>query len=201
MAADDPLVQRALDKIALHSAEVVRWKRFVNQADKLADDAPRFPEVESEEVADSGPLTFISNASRKGKRWNPGDFYTESLSGAVRRILIARKEAAGNPSPASVDEIHTALSEGSFDFDTSGIEAQKNGIRISLGKNSVAFVKLPNTDLFGLAEWYGARQRKGAPKKANGTASPSTSSASEEAAGDTAADTSQAEETEDQKQP
>lgn len=39
-------------------------------------------------------------------------------------------------------------------------------MRISLGKNSAAFVRLPNTDLFGLIEWYGKKAGKPGRKAA-----------------------------------
>ena len=197
MTTDNPLIDKALEKIAAHTAEVVRLKRFINQADKLADELPRFPEVDEEGTHDTLPQS--SPVSRKGKKWNPGDFFNESLAGAVRRILIARKETAGGPNPASVDDIHSALSEGSFNFDSTSTDAQKAGIRISLGKNSVAFVKLPNSDLFGLIEWYGQRKGKPGPKKTatNGGTSTSTT-AGEEAAGDAAADPQQDEKSEGQ---
>lgn len=72
--------------------------------------------------------------------------------------MQARFIAAGNkPTPATVDEIHEALTQGTFKFETSTADGQKNSIRISLGKNSTNFVKLPNSDLFGLVEWYGGR--------------------------------------------
>lgn len=72
-----------------------------------------------------------------------------------------------------MDDIHEALSTGSFKFEGSGAEAQKNSIRISLGKNSQTFVRLPGTDLFGLVEWYGAgakkaRRSSGAAKEDSG---------------------------------
>ena len=87
--------------------------------------------------------------------------------------MLARAGANGNPNPASVDEIHEALVQGSFGFSVSGFDAQKNSIRISLGKNSAQFVRLPSTDLFGLVEWYG-RPKKG--KKAAGSAGSADSS-------------------------
>jgi hypothetical protein len=201
MAADDPLVQRALDRLASLNVEVARLKRFINEADRLNEQAPRFPEVDEENAASIMPLG-AGAAAKRSKKWNPGAFFNTPLSTAVRRILEARAEAAaGEPSPASVDEIYTSLCEGSFAFDSSGVEPQKNGIRISLGKNSVTFVKLPNSDLFGLVEWYGARPRKTGPKKTNGQPSTSAAGAGEEAAGDAAAEVAQSEVMEDQKQP
>jgi hypothetical protein len=153
--ADDDLVRTALEKIAYHDAESAKLKQWVNMGDKIAGNEPRFPEV------DAG--TLVGNvgmpvAPRASKAYGPGTFFNKPFAGAVKTILTDRFEAAGKkPTPASVDEILEALTQGSFSFETSGADSQKNSIRISLGKNSVTFVKLPNSDLFGLVEWYGGR--------------------------------------------
>jgi len=202
MASDDPLVQKALDRLASLNSETVRLKRFVNDADRLNDQPPRFPEADDENAASLSLGGHTPGVSvRRAVKWPPGSFFNAPLSTAVRRILEARAEAAGNsPSPASVDDIYAALCDGSFAFDTSGAEAQKNGIRISLGKNSVAFVKLPNSDLFGLVEWYGARPRKPSAKKTNGVPAAPASAGGEKAADDAAADEQQTETTEGQEE-
>ena len=110
------------------------------------------------------------------KRWlpKPGDFLGKALTAAVRTILAARYEAAGNePAPATVDEIHEAMTQGSFAFEAAAVESQKTGIRISLGKNTPVFVKLPGTDSFGLVDWYPGLRRGGSKSarasKANGS--------------------------------
>lgn len=193
MSNDDPKVQKALDKIETLSAEIVRWKQFVNQSDELEDRAPRFPEV-----AGMSPLAgaaIAAVAGPRGKQWKPGDFFNDSFSNASRRVLSARKEAnGGQPAPGSVDDIHEALVAGSFAFDTSGAEQQKNSIRISLGKNSAVFVKLPGTELFGLREWYGTGSGGGRrPSSRRSTSETSTDAdpgADEGTAGDAAVPTS-----------
>jgi hypothetical protein len=183
MSGDNPLVQKALEKIEFHRAELARLKRFVNDADRLEDRPPRFQESEDDLIESPGGVGL--GPSRAGKYWKPGDFYGETFSGAVRRVLEARREVAGVPAPASVDEIHEALLAGSFDFGTNGVDAQKTGIRISLGKNSAAFVKLPNSDVFGLRDWYGSVPRKNPRKLSPG---PSPESASQAGEGEEAAD-------------
>jgi hypothetical protein len=167
--ADDALIAKALEQIAFHDAEASRLKRWVNDADIMLGAEPRFPD------ASIGMATGISILKPTSKKWNPGAFFNKPLSTAVKMILVARYEAAGNqPAPASVDEIHEALSDGSFSFETSGADAQKNSIRISLGKNSTAFVRLPNSDLFALPEWFGKRPGK-TGRKAGTESSPSAS--------------------------
>lgn len=152
--ADDP-IQAALAKIAELDAGSARLKRFVNEADILMGREPRFGNV-------GDTAMFTVEGAKTRKQFSPGQFFNKPFAGAVKMILVSRFEAEGNePSPASVDEIHEALAQGSFNFETAGVDAQKNSIRISLGKNSITFVKLPGTDLFGLVEWYGKKMVKG----------------------------------------
>jgi hypothetical protein len=158
--ADNPLVTKAMERIEDLMVEARRLQAFINEADRLDGREPRFPDVSE---LGGGPIA--GNGHRPGVRntpakWEPGSLFNKPFSTAVRMILAARHEAAGKPHPASVDEIYEALTQGSFSFDTSGVEAQKNSIRISLGKNSATFARLPNSDLFGLVEWYGIRGRK-----------------------------------------
>jgi hypothetical protein len=147
--SDDQTITKALEKIAAAEAEVFYWKDFVNKADKLNDRDPRFADL------GTGGGASAASPAAGSKRWQPGSFLGKPFAAAVRLVLERREETAGGePAPASVDEIHAALAEGSYDFGSSNAESQKQSIRISLGKNSVTFVRLPNTDLFGLLEWY-----------------------------------------------
>lgn len=158
--ATDP-IQAALDKIAFHETEAAKWKLWVNQGDEMMGNPPRFGDVS---IQMGEPPT-----TRAVKRWKEGSFFNKALAAAVRMILEARYQAAGNePDPASVDYIHEALMQGSFAFGVTGTESQKNSIRISLGKNSTTFVKLPGSDVFGLVEWYGPRPARARPRAANG---------------------------------
>ncbi|HEX5280575.1 MAG TPA: hypothetical protein VFW28_10905 [Micropepsaceae bacterium] len=161
MADESALVLKALSRIDELSAEIRNLQMFVNQADMLEGKSARF---DTGTPLSCSPISL--GAPKAEKQWRPGVFFQKPLATAVRLILLARYEAAGNEAnPASVDHLHDALTQGSFDFDTSGTEQQKNSIRISLGKNSVSFVKLPNSDLFGLVEWYGAKNRRATPAK------------------------------------
>jgi hypothetical protein len=162
-AEDNPLVNTAMERIAALSREMNQLKSFVNQADSLSGREPRFREADNTEM--SAPVSMTASATpRSAKRWQPGAFFGKPFAAAVRQILEARHSAASGPSPASAEEIHEALNQGSFAFDTSGVEAQKHSIRTSIGKNSYLFVKLPNSDLFGLGEWYGTRPKRAAKK-------------------------------------
>jgi hypothetical protein len=173
--ADDSLTVKALEKIASHEAEIMRLKIFINEADKLNGLEPRF-----------GDLTAATGTAATGrsaaKRYAAGDFFNKTFSGAVRTIFTDRFTAAGDsPNPASVDEIHEALVQGSFAFETTGADAQKNSIKISLGKNSAMIVKLPGSEMYGLVEWYGKRPGKTGRKANNVDVEQSQSADTEQA--------------------
>jgi hypothetical protein len=159
---------------------------------------PRFADVTAAynpgAVAGMQPRSF-------GKRWQPGEFFNKPFQAAVRSVLLDRyaHEGLDQPSPASVDEIHEALTQGSFNFGTSSVDSQKNSIRISLGKNSATFVRLPNTDLFGLCEWYG--KKLGRPRKMNGSTSAAPETGGEEGAAEQPAATETEQETEGRETP
>lgn len=80
-------------------------------------------------------------------------FYGQPLNSSVRKILEMRK-AAGN-GPAKVREIFDALCKGGYEFDAKSDENAMRGLRISLGKSSRDFHKLPNGE-YGMTEWYPA---------------------------------------------
>jgi hypothetical protein len=67
-------------------------------------------------------------------------------------MILKMREASGL-GPASVREIYEALSLGGYQFGTDKKESAIRGLRISLGKSTKAFHKLPNGS-FGLMEWY-----------------------------------------------
>lgn len=180
----DDILTKALAKVDDAVAQLAKAQSFVNQLDEFEGREPRFPNVG--DFASTGG----SQRSNAQKKWQPGDFFGKSFSGACRMVLLARYEANGAAaSPASVDDIHEALSTGSFKFEGSGAEAQKNSIRISLGKNSQTFVRLPNTDLFGLVEWYPGMGGKKSGRKSAGKDS-AAETAEEESGAEVEADAS-----------
>ena len=154
----DPIAS-ALERIeqheaqaAFHNGEATRWKTVVNALDELEQRAPRFTDFTplNSAVTNAGQAPRIQTT----RAWAVGEFLGMPFATAAKAILQARFDAGSKPSPASVDDIREALLQGTYNFGTTNVEAQKQSIRISLGKNSALFVKLPNTDLFGLLEWY-----------------------------------------------
>jgi hypothetical protein len=86
-------------------------------------------------------------------------FYGQPLASSIRTVLELRK--ALNQGPATINEIHAALVEGGFAFETKNEDNAKRGLRISITKNTSLFHKLPNAK-FGLLEWYpNVKQAKG----------------------------------------
>jgi hypothetical protein len=173
MADNDPVIAKALEQIAQHdgeaarhSSESARLKTFINEYDRLAGREPRYADVTATVGATMTANATVTHAART-RTWEAGEFFNKPLATVARTILQARYEAVGKPAPATVDEIHEAMLQGTYDFEGSSAEQQKQSIRISLGKNSPVFVKLPNTDKFGLVEWYGGRSTRRARRVAD----------------------------------
>lgn len=84
-------------------------------------------------------------------------FYGQPLNSSVRKILEMRKSAGKGP--AKVREIFDALCKGGYEFDAKNDDNAMRGLRISLGKSSRDFHKLPNGE-YGMTEWYPAVKNK-----------------------------------------
>lgn len=141
--ASQPLIEKALAKIAFHQGEIAKTQAFVNQICEFDGREPMFADV-----AEVG-----ASASRTALQFGPDDFFNKPMATAVREVLTARK-TAGMTGPASIDDLFDALKRGGFNFASNDVDKQKMGLAVSLGKNTVTFRKLPS-GLFGLAEWYG----------------------------------------------
>ena len=133
-------------------SEVGRLKRMINDLCSLAGMPPRY----SDALVESAPTVGAMRSDQ---------FYGRPLATVVREYLEMRK--GSNLGPASVGEIHTALIEGGFKFETSNEENAKRGLRVSLSKNSTTFHKLPNGD-WGLLDWYPAAKNRVARETKNG---------------------------------
>src|SRR5262245_14446940 len=124
-----------------HEEQVVTDKKLINQLCAYAKMPAMFPESELE----------VSTAAVTVQR---NSFFGRPLTTCVREYLDMRKRA--NLGPASLNDIFDALKAGGYDLQTvsaKGEADQKRGVAISLGKNSVTFIRLP-TDDWGLLEWY-----------------------------------------------
>ena len=84
-------------------------------------------------------------------------FYGHPLNGSAKRVLEMRK--AVGLGATSVRDIYDVLVQGGFDFKAKNDKNAMDGLRISLGKASHTFHKLPN-GMYGLSEWYPSAKTK-----------------------------------------
>jgi len=124
-----------------HEEKVVETKRLINA---LADAAGRPPVFHDADLAPKASMGSIQ----------PDTFYGQPLNTSIRTVLEMRK--AAGLGPASVRDIYDTLTSGGFEFPRA--KSEKNAmdsLRISLGKSSHTFHKLPNGS-YGLLAWYPA---------------------------------------------
>lgn len=123
------------ERLIEQEATVRKTKLAINALHEALGDKPPYTDVDSK-----GP-----SLKRKGMRADA--FYGKPFATAVREVLdMVRK-------PMRVPEIVETLQSGGYDFGkTKNLE---KAVQISLGKNTNTFVRLPNSDAFGLADWYG----------------------------------------------
>jgi hypothetical protein len=138
MNTDD--LQTAIDvlKMRIRSKEedINRLKRTVNEM--CADAGQDVP------YADIGNSDAGNNASIRSDQ-----FYGQTISSAAKTYLEMRRSQGA----ASVNDIFAALKNGGFKFETKDDGNAKNGLRISLRKNSSIFHRLPG-GAYGLLAWY-----------------------------------------------
>jgi len=84
------------------------------------------------------------------------EFFNRPLNTSVKSLLARRKSAGLGP--ATAEDIHAGLIKGGCDKFPPDKEDALTGLRISLGKSSHTFVRLPN-GTYGLCEWYDIKKR------------------------------------------
>ena len=122
-----------------HEAKVIETKKLINSLAEVAGREPIYLDVDVQAQAS------IENI-------RPDTFYGQPLNTSIRRVLEMRN--AADLGPASVRDIYDLLTRGGFEFPRA--KTAKNAmdsLRISLGKSSHTFHKLPNGE-YGLLEWY-----------------------------------------------
>ncbi len=127
-------------RIRSKEEDVIRLKRTVNEIFTDAGESPPYPNV------GSADMQVDLSAMRTDL------FYGQTLSGAAKMYLEMRKSAGLGS--ASVNDIYAALKKGGFPFETKNDDYAKNGLRISLRKNSGVFHRLPRSGDYGLLAWY-----------------------------------------------
>lgn len=149
-------IDEANEKIRQLEAEIIGHKKLVNQLCAFAKLEPQYGDDALQ--PEGAPQLAVKRNS----------FFGQPLSTCVREFLEMRWRA--KLGPASLDDIFGALKTGGFDLDqisTKSETDQKRGLAITLGKNSVTFIRLPNDD-WGLVEWYPGYKDKRKKKAENG---------------------------------
>lgn len=140
-------------KLGEQEAAAIKTKRLINTLCEVAN----IPLLYQDSELESGGGIALSIQGDQ--------FYGQPLSTCIRNVLEMRRTL--KQGPATVNEIHSALVQGNFQFDTKTEDNAKRNLRISLTKNTAIFHKLPNGK-FGLLEWYPnvkpSRQRAGEPE-------------------------------------
>jgi len=134
-------IQTLIDKIEKQERELAATKLTVNLLLKELGEQPKY-NLETEQ----------SEATACHGKWRSDEFYGQSLAGAVKRILLARK--AVSLGAASVNEIFDALKSGGYEFGSTDEINAKTVLRQNLRKNSAVFHRITSTGAYGLKEWY-----------------------------------------------
>ena len=150
-------IDQANQKIRELEVEIISNKKLVNQLCAFAKLEPQYAD-EALQPEGATQLSVRRNS-----------FFGKPLSTCVRDYLEMLAKAHRQPTPASLDDILGALKTGGFDLDqiSKNEMDQKRGLAITLGKNSVTFIRLPNAD-WGLVDWYPGYKDKRKKKAENG---------------------------------
>ena len=130
-------------KVRTKEEDLNRLKKTVNELCAEAGLDIRYPGISDGAAAQSEIL---------------GDaYYGQTLTAAIRNYLERRK--ASGLSTATVQEIHKAIKEGGYKFDTENELNQKISVGNAIRKTSSIFHRLPNGQ-FGLLSWYPGAKAK-----------------------------------------
>jgi hypothetical protein len=130
-------------------------KKLINQLCAAAGGNPMYPDVEGEQVPTVGLGPILTD-----------QYFGRPTATVVKEILERRKQSGMGA--ILLNDLFEAMKAGGFEFDSKDPETARRGVSITLGKNP-AFIKIPSTGAWGLAEWYPNARRNKAT--ANATAS------------------------------
>ncbi|MEX2315552.1 MAG: hypothetical protein WD669_00255 [Pirellulales bacterium] len=137
-------LQRHLDGL---NEQAIDTKKTINSLCRVMGEPALYTD------ADLAP----TDTSSRSFQLNGDEYFNRPLAGVVKSILEGRRER--NQGPASAEEIFDQMRAGGFEFEGRSEDKALHGLKISLSKNTTAFLKLPNGK-FGLAEWYGRRDSR-----------------------------------------
>ena len=151
-----PLRQQLADK----EAEITRDKTMANYLLEKLGMPKEFTVTEAASSGESGgPRLSIQ----------PSQFFNKEPSEAAVEYLTLKKNASGGdaPTPATVDEIYSALRAGHCAFTGVSDTNNKNALKTALSRNTAQVAKISD-GLYGLRKWYGMRAaRKGGSAEAD----------------------------------
>jgi len=134
------------EKLAEQMRPVNKTRSMINDLCEMAGLPPKYDISEGAENANGTRSRPIDSQIRSD------DFFGKPLSTCIRKVLELRKAATGE-GPTEVKEIYRLLKLGGYKFNTLDDANNLTGLGVSISKNSLIFVKLPN-GLIGLVEWY-----------------------------------------------
>ena len=141
----DQVIADLQAKLAEQEAKVIESKQLINLLCTQYGKRPIYADIELKQTPHVG--TFSAD-----------EFYGQSLSGSMKKILQHRKTTGLGP--ATPREIYDELVQGGYAFETANEQNRINGVRISLRKSSSIFHRLPDKKRYGLLEWYPKAKRK-----------------------------------------
>jgi hypothetical protein len=159
-----PAIDALKSKIAAKEDEIAPLRQQL--AAKDAEINPLRETVNRLCVEAGLPLAFvIPDASEPATgttklRFRPDQFFNKELSEAAVEYLTAKKaaDASSNPTPATADEIYTALTNHGYSFGGSSEASNKIGLKTALTRNTTQIAKISD-ELYGLRVWYGLRAK------------------------------------------
>lgn len=141
-------VEELEKQLSEQESEVVETKKLINALYLRMGEAAPFSD-----------LTVASEGRALQNR--PDLFFGKPFATAVEMILRSRGHAVAS------SEIADALLAGGYVFRDE--IAPNRAVPIRLGKNTAKFVSIPNTDSFGLLEWYPEVQKTRRAKSEKGS--------------------------------
>lgn len=138
-------IQDFQEKLAELEREGNKFKTSINMLCSMYGVEPLYSLEDAATGDGSGTAKSVTLSFR------PDEFFGKPLATCVRDILTARKDR--DLGPADPRDIFETLKKGGFNFEARDDESAFRGMQISIGKNTAAFVRLPNEQI-GLVEWY-----------------------------------------------
>ena len=174
MSHFEQTIQAVREDINKLEQQLVEKKKLVNMLCAQADIPPVYGDADLQ--ADGESVVFQGD-----------EYFKKALNSSIKDYMERRRKAGmGNP---EAEDIYDGLIEGGYNEFPGDKESAVTGLKITLGKSSHTFVKLPNGG-YGLVEWYGDKPAKTSRRRLSVKNSDGTTAANkrntEPASGDSA---------------